>query len=173
MKCCGLIIPDVTGHTPSFYFLKVLLLTGDRISSQESWGSWQCFMGKSETSFCVVLVSSGFRHGTVLWMPFLPICQSYCWSMTTDLSGGQRGLQFFQCCSGFFCDHLDESLMCSWIRVGRLATPRTLHHSSTFSPDVNDFVFNLLKNFFKSFSLLHCERFLDLTGLALIRPGCG
>ena len=60
------------------------------------------------------LVSSGFVLGTV---PSCHFCLTSCffmvesWTLTwTEASGG---LQFFRCCSGFFCDLLDESSPCS------------------------------------------------------------
>ncbi len=52
---------------------------------------------------------------------------SYCWIMNTDLNWGKWGLQFFRCCSGFFYDLLDESLLRSWSR-----------HCSKFSPFVDN-----------------------------------
>ncbi len=63
---------------------------------------------------------------------FLPL--SYCWIMNTDLN---LGLQFFRCCSGFFYDLLDESLLRSWIHFCRQATPGKVHHCSKFSPFVD------------------------------------
>ncbi len=83
---------------------------------------------------------------------------SYCWIMNTDLNWGTWGLQFFRCCSGFFYDLLDESLLHSWSNFGRPATPGKVHHCSKFSGfitlsrliHVNCFVSHLFLNFFRS-----------------------
>ncbi len=63
---------------------------------------------------------------------------SYCWIVNTDLNWGKWDLQFFRCCSGFFYDLLDESLLRSRSYFGRPATPGKVHHCSKFSP----FVYN-------------------------------
>ncbi len=62
---------------------------------------------------------------------------SYCWIVNTDLNWGKWDLQFFRCCSGFFYDLLDESLLRSRSYFGRPATPGKVHHCSKCSPFVD------------------------------------
>ncbi len=80
----------------------------------------------SEVAFALEL-SRGWR--------FCPVSFLF---MNTDFNWGKWGLQFFRCCSGFFYDLLDESLLRSWSNFGRLATPGKVHHCSKFSPFVDN-----------------------------------
>lgn len=50
-----------------------------------------------------------------------------------DLNWELRGLQLFRCCSGFYCDLIDESLMCSWNHSDRSATAGKIHHCWSFN----------------------------------------
>lgn len=58
--------------------------------------------------------------------------------MNSDLNVDKRGLQFFICCSGFYCDLLGELMMHAWINFVRQATPGKVHHCSLFSPFVDN-----------------------------------
>ncbi len=73
-----------------------------------------------------------------VWEPFLPSLFLMVESMDTDLNWGKRGLQFFRCCCGVFCDLLDELSLHSWGNFGRAGHSWKVHHCSMFSPFVNN-----------------------------------
>lgn len=57
-------------------------------------------------AFMLFLISSNFHYSP---MDAIFVQQlSYCWIMNFDLKWGERGLQFFSCCSGFFYDLMDK-----------------------------------------------------------------
>lgn len=51
---------------------------------------------------------------------------------TQTVTWGKWGLQFFECCSGVYCDHLNESLLRSWVNFHWLATPGKVYHCFMF-----------------------------------------
>ena len=78
---------------------------------------------------------------------------SYCWIMDTDLNWGKWGLQFFLCCSGFFCDHCSKfsPFVYNGSHCGSLESQSLRNGFVTLSRliDVNDFVSHLFFNFFR------------------------
>lgn len=51
---------------------------------------------------------------------------------TQTVTWGKWGLQFFECCSGVYWDHLNESLLRSWGNFYWLATPGKVYHCFMF-----------------------------------------
>ena len=143
------------------------------------------FLANVRRASVFFLVSSGFRLGTLPWMPFLPslflIVES--WTLTlTEASEAFSALEVV----------LDELLIHSWSNSGRPASPGKVHHCSMFSPivdngshwgslesqslgngfvtlsrliDVNCFVSHLFLNFFGSG---WCVAFLRSFGLLYV-----
>ena len=68
IKCCVIFTPDVTGCTP-FKKFNFCLVCPQNIYPKVL-RIINIFLGKCETS--LFFVSSGFRLGTLPWMPFLP-----------------------------------------------------------------------------------------------------
>ncbi len=90
------------------------------------------FFGKCETRLCVLFGQQWLLPWNFLIDAVFAQRLSYCWIMNTDFNWGKWGLRFFRCCSGFFYDLLDESLLRSWSNFGRPATPGKVHHCSKF-----------------------------------------
>ncbi|KAF7641013.1 hypothetical protein LDENG_00000080 [Lucifuga dentata] len=70
LKCCVSFTPDVTGRTPSktFHFC----LVSPQNIFPKVLGIIKMFLANVRRAFVFFLVSSGFRLGTLPWMPFLP-----------------------------------------------------------------------------------------------------
>ncbi len=126
---------DVTGHEPSKKF-NFCLISPQNICP--SLGDNQDIFGKCETSLCVLFGQQWLLPWNSPMDAIFAQSLSYCWIMNTDLNWGKWGLQFFRCCSGFFYDLLDESLLRSWSNFGRPGTPGKVHHCSKFSPFVDN-----------------------------------
>lgn len=110
----------VTPHVIGLKPYKKFVSSVHRILSQKS-----CFLANVRRLF----MCSDFLFGTFLQS------LSDCWIM-----------QFFRRCSGFFCDLMDESLLCSW--EGSPSFPEIPKPWSSFVSlsrltDINDFVFQL------------------------------
>ncbi len=88
------------------------------LSNQQRFSSWNHFHQST-----ISTIAQSLSYGGVV---------------DTDLNWGKRGLQFFRCCCGVFCDLLDESSLHSWGNFGRPVTPGKVHHCSMFSPFVNN-----------------------------------
>ncbi len=110
MKSCVGFMPDVTGHTPS------KKLNFCHISPQNICPKVKQMWHKPLFSFCsAVDLALELSHG--------------CWLCPISfLLLNQWGLQFFRCCSGFFYDLLDESLLRSWNNFGWPVFPGKVHH---------------------------------------------
>ncbi len=136
MKCCADFTSDVTGHTPSkmLNFCKLFPLN----ICPKFLGIINIFFGKCETSLCIIFGQQWLLPWNSPMDAVFAQSLSYCWIMNTDLNWGKWGLQFFRCCSGFFYDLLDKSLLLSWSNFGRPATPEKVHHCSKFSPFVDN-----------------------------------
>ena len=120
MKCCVSFTPDVTGRTPSKKFLFCLVSPQNifpevlGIIKMFFWRMWD----EPLCSFwSAVVFTLELSHGCIFAQSL-----SYCRIINTDLNWGEWGLQIFRCCSGFFCDLLDESSMRSWSNFGRPAS---------------------------------------------------
>lgn len=95
MKCWGSFMLAVTGHQPSKK--SCFSLISPLKTFPKSWGArWACQYWFS-----------------LPWMQFLPSFFLTVESWTLTLT------EFCRCCSGFFCDLLDESSMHSWSHFGR------------------------------------------------------
>ncbi len=118
MKCCVGFTPDVTGYTPSKKFNFCLI--GPQNICPKVLGIIKIFFG--QTSLCVLFGQQWLLPWNSPMDAVFAQSLSYCWIMNTDLNWGKWGLQFFRCCSGFFYDLLDESLLHSWSNFGRPTT---------------------------------------------------
>ncbi len=113
-------MPNVTGHTPSKKFNFCLISPQNCFSI--SLGDNQNILGKCEMSLCVLFGQQWLLPWNSPMDAVFVQSLSHCWIINIDLSLGKWGLQFFRCCSGFFYDLLDESLLRSWINFGRSTT---------------------------------------------------
>ncbi len=110
--------PDVTGYTPSKKLNFCLI--GPQNICPKVLGIIKIFFG--QTSLCVLFGQQWLLPWNSPMDAVFAQSLSYCWIMNTDLNWGKWGLQFFRCCSGFFYDLLDESLLHSWSNFGRPTT---------------------------------------------------
>ncbi len=166
IKTCVSFMPNVTGHTPSKKFNFCLISPQDCFSI--SLGDNQNILGKFEMSLCVLFGQQWLLPWNSPMDAIFVQSLSHCWIINIDLSLGKWGLQFFRCCSGFFYDLLDESLLRSWINFGRSTTPGKVHHCSKFSPFVNNGSDcgslesqNLRNDFMNLFRLIHVNYFVS------------
>ncbi len=150
MKCVGF-MPDVTGHKPSKN-VNFCSISPQNICPK-FLGKIKIFLDKCETSLCIIFGQQWLLSWNSPMDAVFAQSLSYCWIMNTDLNWGEWGLQFFRCCSGFFYDLLDKSLLLSWSNFGRPATPEKVHHCSKFSPFVDN------GSFFYYFQTDTCQLF--------------
>lgn len=114
MKCCVSFMPRVTGPSKRF---NVCLFSPQNISPQ-ILGVIKISFSKCERSLCFFLVSSVFSlklsHGCHFCPSSFILLNHEPWCQLKQVRPA-----VIKCCSGFFCDLLNESSMHSWSHFGK------------------------------------------------------